>query len=128
MLNGVITVINMVLSGINALINGVNHIPGVNIPNIPTIPMLAKGGIVRSGSAIVGEAGPELMTVLGNRTVVQPLPAGSVSSNGGRYAAAAQVRDVNITVYGAEGQDVNRLADIIMQRIESATNQREAVF
>lgn len=127
-LNGVITVINMVLSGINALINGVNHIPGVNIPNIPTIPMLAKGGIVRSGSAIVGEAGPELMTVLGNRTVVQPLPAGSVSSNGGRYAAAAQVRDVNITVYGAEGQDVNQLADIIMQRIESATNQREAVF
>ena len=127
-LNGVITVINMVLSGINALINGVNHIPGVNIPNIPTIPMLSKGGIVRSGSAIVGEAGPELMTVLGNRTVVQPLPAGSVSSNGGRYAAAAQVRDVNITVYGAEGQDVNQLADIIMQRIESATNQREAVF
>lgn len=127
-INGIIGLINAALGGIDTLINAANSIPGVNIPNVPRIPLLAKGGIVRSGSAIVGEAGPELMTVLGNRTVVQPLPAGSVSSNGGRYAAAAQVRDVNITVYGAEGQDVNQLADIIMQRIEGATNQREAVF
>ena len=127
-INVIIGLLNGLLGKANGLIDGINLIPGVNIPHIPTIPLLAKGGIVRSGSAIVGEAGPELMTVLGNRTVVQPLPAGSVSSNGGRYAAAAQVRDVNITVYGAEGQDVNQLADIIMQRIESATNQREAVF
>lgn len=134
------TPINAVAGILNGLIDAINGF-NIDIPswvpvfggrkfslNIPKIPYLAKGGIVRSGSAIVGEAGPELMTVLGNRTVVQPLPAGSVSSNGGRYAAAAQVRDVNITVYGAEGQDVNQLADIIMQRIESATNQREAVF
>ena len=125
---------------INTIIDAVNSI-SIDIPdwvpvvggahfglNIPHIPYLADGGIVRRGSAIVGEAGPELMTVLGNRTVVQPLPAGSVASSGGRYGTAAQVRDVNITVYGAEGQDVNQLADIIMQRIESATNQREAVF
>ena len=74
-INGIISLVNAAIGGINTLINGVNSIPGVNIPNIPKIPMLAKGGIVRSGSAIVGEAGPELMTVLGNRTVVQPLPA-----------------------------------------------------
>lgn len=127
-INGIISLVNAAIGGINTLINGVNSIPGVNIPNIPKIPMLAKGGIVRRGSAIVGEAGPELMTVLGNRTVVQPLTAGSVASSGGRYATAAQVRDVNITVYGAEGQDVNQLAEVIMQKIESATNQREAVF
>lgn len=74
-INGIISLVNAAIGGINTLINGVNSMPGVNIPNIPKIPMLAKGGIVRSGSAIVGEAGPELMTVLGNRTVVQPLPA-----------------------------------------------------
>ena len=74
-INGIISLVNAAIGGINTLINGVNSIPGVNIPNIPKIPMLAKGGIVRSGSAIVGEAGPELMTVFGNRTVVQPLPA-----------------------------------------------------
>ena len=127
-LNGVITVINTVLSGLNALINGANHIPGVNIPNIPTIPMLAKGGIVRSGSAIVGEAGPELMTVLGNRTIVQPLPSRYATASGGGGGGGAVAPNINITVYGAEGQDVNQLAEVIMQKIETAANQREAVW
>lgn len=47
---------------------------GINIPSIPNIPYLAKGGIVGEGSAIVGEAGPELLTVSNGRTMVQPLP------------------------------------------------------
>ena len=34
------------------------------IPDIPKIPMLAKGGTLSSGSAIVGEKGPELLTML----------------------------------------------------------------
>lgn len=37
------------------------------------IPMLASGGTVLSGSAIVGEAGPELLTVSPYGTRVQPL-------------------------------------------------------
>lgn len=132
--------VNAVAGILNGLIDAINGF-NIDIPdwvpifggkkfsiNIPKIPYLAKGGVVRSGSAIVGEAGPELMTVLGNRTIVQPLPAGAVSSGGGRYSAAAQVRDVNITVYGAEGQDVNQLAEVIMQKIETAANQREAVW
>ncbi len=132
--------VNAVAGILNGLIDAINGF-NIDIPdwvpifggkkfsiNIPKIPYLAKGGVVRSGSAIVGEAGPELMTVLGNRTIVQPLPAGAVSSSGGRYSAAAQVRDVNITVYGAEGQDVNQLAEVIMQKIETAANQREAVW
>ena len=81
-----------------------------------------------SGSAIVGEAGPELMTVLGNRTIVQPLPSRYATTPGGQAAGAAVAPQITINVYGAEGQDVNQLADVIMQKIESATNQREAVF
>lgn len=132
--------VNAVAGILNGLIDAINGF-NIDIPdwvpifggkkfsiNIPKIPYLAKGGVVRSGNAIVGEAGPELMTVLGNRTIVQPLPAGSVASGGGRYSAAAQVRDVNITVYGAEGQDVNQLAEVIMQKIETAANKREAVW
>lgn len=132
--------VNAVAGILNGLIDAINGF-NIDIPdwvpifggkkfsiNIPKIPYLAKGGVVRSGSAIVGEAGPELMTVLGNRTIVQPLPAGSFASGGRRYSAAAQVRDVNITVYGAEGQDVNQLAEVIMQKIETAVNQREAVW
>lgn len=132
--------VNAVAGILNGLIDAINGFH-IDIPewvpifggkkfsiNIPKIPYLAKGGVVRSGSAIVGEAGPELMTVLGNRTIVQPLPAGAVAYGGVRYSAASQVRDVNITVYGAEGQDVNQLAEVIMQKIETAANQREAVW
>lgn len=35
---------------------------------------------------------------------------------------------VNIVVYGAQGQDVSELADIVMARMQSAVERREAVF
>lgn len=35
---------------------------------------------------------------------------------------------VSITVYGAQGQDVNALADVIMCKMQSAVESREAVF
>lgn len=35
---------------------------------------------------------------------------------------------VSITVYGAQGQDVNALADVIMYKMQSAVESREAVF
>lgn len=35
---------------------------------------------------------------------------------------------ISIQVYGADGQDVNALADIVMSRIESAVNRKEAVW
>ena len=136
--NGIIGLFNGLVGAINSLIDGINSLSftnpftgetvGFSFSHFGKIPYLAKGGIVRRGSAIVGEAGPELMTVLGNRTIVQPLTAGAVPSNGGRHAAAAQVRDVNITVYGAEGQDENALAEIIMRKIQAATARKEDLW
>ena len=35
---------------------------------------------------------------------------------------------VNIVVYGAQGQDVSELADIVMARMQNAVERREAVF
>ena len=72
-INTVIGLINSAIEGVNYLISAINQIPGVNIGTIGTIPMLASGGTVWSGSAIVGEAGPELLTVSGGKAVVQPL-------------------------------------------------------
>ena len=37
------------------------------------LPMMAKGGVLTRGSAIVGEHGPELLTQAGGRSIVQPL-------------------------------------------------------
>lgn len=47
-----------------------------------------------------------------------PMPGSSTTNLGG----------VNIVVYGAQGQDVSELADIVMARMQGAVERREAVF
>lgn len=118
-INAVIRLVNGAISGINSLIRGVNNIPGVNIGQIGTIPMLANGGTVWSGSAIVGEAGPELLTVSGGRAIVQPLTNNTTNH-------ATHLGGVNFTIYGAPGQDVRELAEIVMDEMQHIYNQKEA--
>ncbi len=66
--------INIIINAINGLIGGINKIGfGEHKINIPLIPMLADGGILTSGMAVVGEAGPELVQVSDGRAMVQPL-------------------------------------------------------
>lgn len=131
-LNGIIGLLNGAVGAINSLIGGLNSISftmpkwlggghfGLSIPYIPSIPYLAKGGILSQGSAIVGEAGPELLTMMGNRAMVQPLTNNTTNQT--------DLGGVNITVYGAPGQDVRALADIIMDEMQNATERKAAVF
>ena len=127
LINGVIDAINWIIDGINSIsfdmpdFLGGAHI-GFNLGKIGKIPYLAKGGTVLSGSAVVGEAGPELLTVGPNGTRVQPL----TNQNGGN--TSTYLGGVNITVYGAPGQDVNDLADMIMDKMQTVAMQKEAVF
>ncbi len=81
-INGIIGIINSALGAVNGLIKGVNKLldglraVGVKVPTIPTIPeiaYLAKGGILEAGNAIVGEKGPELLTMSNGRARVTPL-------------------------------------------------------
>lgn len=93
-INGVIGLLNMAISAVNAMINGFNGIgfdmPSwlgggswhPSIPNIPGIPYLAKGGVVSGGSAVVGEAGPEILTVSGGQAVIQPLSGSAAAGKG----------------------------------------------
>lgn len=46
----------------------------------------------------------------------------------GNVTNTTHMGGVNITVYGAQGQDVNALADVIMYKMQSAVESREAVF
>lgn len=127
LINGLIGAINTAIGGLNKLkINVPDWVPliggksfGFNIPSIPSIPYLAQGGILSQGSAIVGEAGPELLTMMGSRAMVQPLTSQNRTTNLG---------GINITVYGAPGQSVQELAEIIMERQQTAVRQRGAVF
>lgn len=130
-LNGIIGLLNIAIGGINSLINGFNSI-GIdlpdwlggyswhpNIPNIPDIPYLAKGGVLSSGSAVVGEAGPELLTMMGNKAVVQPLT--NQTTNNANFGGIT----VNVYPTGDFGRSE---ADRVAEEIEDAVARRRAVF
>jgi len=70
--------LNEMIGLINGLINGLNTIHiGEHSVNISKIPYLANGGVVSNGSAIVGEAGAEILTVQNGSATVTPLNGGS---------------------------------------------------
>ena len=88
------SMISAVQSGINSLISAVNGI-GFDVPDwvpgiggdhfgfdlgyvsLGQIPMLAKGGTLLNGMAMVAEAGPELIMQQGSSTKVVPLSSSS---------------------------------------------------
>ena len=133
-INVIIGALNGLIDGINWCIRGVNKISftvpdwvpviggrsvGFNIGEISKLAYLAEGGILKAGSAVVGERGPELLTMMGDRAVVQPLTNNTTNQNYG---------GVTVNVYGAAGQNVQELAEIIMDEIASATSRQEAAF
>lgn len=93
--NFFIGIANVVIRGVNKLIDGINSISfdvpnwipliggkhfGLNMKKLGEIPLLAKGGVVSNGgTAIVGEAGPELLSVAGGQATVRPLTNGGGS-------------------------------------------------
>lgn len=78
--NGIIQWINWAIDGLNTLIRLVNQVSGLRIGSIGHIPFMANGGVLTQGSAIVGEAGPELLTMNQGKAVVTPLGGGAASS------------------------------------------------
>ena len=67
--------------------------------NHVSLPRLASGGILTNGSAIVGEAGPELLTARNGQAIVQPL---------GGTDGAAELTSLleNISALIAQGQNL----------------------
>ena len=68
--------INGITGKINWVTDKINSVSGGKI-NIGAIPQLVEGGILTSGTAIVGEAGPELVQISDGRAMVQPLSGSS---------------------------------------------------
>lgn len=84
--------------------------------NLPHV-YAASGGKFSNGSVIVGESGPELLTMNGGVATVTPITNNTTN-----------LGSINLSVYGAEGQSVTDLADIVMSRIQTAVDQRGAVW
>lgn len=89
-INGIISLVNSAIRGINQLkVTIPDWVPIVGGQtwglNIPTIPMLAKGGVITgSGSVLVGEKGPEILNLSRGASVV-PLDRAPQSSGEKHY-------------------------------------------
>lgn len=83
-INGILSLVNLLIDGINGLsgkANGLLGAFGLSIPSIGHIPLLANGGVLESGSAIVGDAGPELLTMSNGSAKVTPLTTSTTTIN-----------------------------------------------
>ena len=115
-INSIISAINSMIrgavSGVNGLINGINSVTGaVGIPAIPTftapqIPMLANGGMIRTaGTVIVGEKGPEMLS-LPKGAKVSPIDNSKRSEN-----------KFYINIY-ADGKSVDEMIDELIPKLK----------
>ena len=94
-------VVNKFIRMINGVIGVINEIPGVSLSKISTLslPRLAKGGVLKEGTAMVAEAGPELLSMVNGKAVVTPLSGSAKNQameNAGK-GSGGYVQNVNIT-------------------------------
>ena len=105
-INAVIDFINSGIEAINKLIAKINDSAlgkffGINIGSIGTLPALAGGGSLASGSALVGENGPELLSMSNGRANVQPLQTTTNTYNTINQTSRQPVQ-VNLEVSGIQ--------------------------
>jgi len=113
-LNTIIAYVNSFIDAINSMIEKVNSLKidfpkslgggswQARIPTILQIPMLAKGGTVTQGTAIVGEAGAELLSVQNGQATVQPLTNSGGGSNNSQLTSLLET----YLPYLASGQNL----------------------
>ena len=104
--NAVIDSVNKGIDAINKLIAKINDSAlgkffGINIGSVGTLPALAGGGSLASGSALVGENGPELLSMSNGRANVQPLQQTTNTYNTINQTSRQPVQ-VNLEVSGIQ--------------------------
>ena len=129
-INGIISLINGLIDKINGFVGAVSSSGiasaitgafGFKLGTIPSIPLLASGGSVGSGSAIVGEAGPELLTMRNGRADVQPLATTTNTYNTYNQTSRQPIQ-VNLVL---DGMTVARQ---LVDPLRQAQNERGPVF
>lgn len=102
------------------ILGWVLHLFGINSPSKVFADEVGK--FIPPGITLgVEQAMPKAMRDMGAQLSALsaiPMPGSTTTNLGG----------VNIVVYGAQGQDVSELADIVMARMQNAVERREAVF
>ncbi|EMF0460689.1 phage tail tape measure protein [Enterococcus hirae] len=134
--NGIVAVgkapINAMIGLINGFIGGLNNIkipkwvPGIGGKSfsISKLPYLAQGGHLINGQAIVGEAGPELLTAKNGKTTVTPL-----SDEEKRRGIGGKVSGGNIEQHIHIGKvDANNPSELDRMNRKFARANRQAIY
>ncbi|MCL2855983.1 MAG: hypothetical protein FWE21_10290 [Defluviitaleaceae bacterium] len=127
-------VVNRIITGFNGMIGGINRISidipvwlgggrlGFNIPQIPSIPALARGGIVSAPTlALVGEAGKEAVLPLENNTGWMVQLANMLAdavAGAGRVGASTHHTKLVLTLDG------KKLAEALLDDLHAAAARR----
>lgn len=111
--------------------NAMGAVGNVSAPkSVGGVPMMASGGVLSSGSAIVGEAGPELLTMMGSRAVVTPLTAtvdsGSMAS--AMRQAGVGGGDIGVDVHISYEGDLAQIGRVMQPAIAVETARRGVSF
>ena len=125
-INGLISLINGVIGGINRL-KVPDWVPGLGgmSPNIPRIPMLAKGGVVESATiAMIGEAGKEVVMPLENNTGWISNLASQIAERGGVSGEGVEVHIGAINIQTDGGNFTDDDAVIIAKKIANAVRSQ----
>lgn len=113
---------NKLRGWVDDVVGWVLHLFGINSPSKVFADEVGK--YIPPGITVgVKEAMPRALRDMG-----QELSALSNIPIPGSVTNTTHMGGVSITVYGAQGQDVNALADVIMYKMQSAVESREAVF
>ena len=107
---------------VNSVLGWVKNLFGINSPSkvfADEIGRFIPPGIAVGFDAAMPKAVSAMSSSLSELPgAVMPTSGGTVTNMGG----------IVVNVYGAEGQDVNALADAVMYRLQSAVERKEAVF
>ena len=120
-INAIIGFVNRMIDAVNAIVNNpvaqkIGGAFGASGFSIPKIPLLANGGTISDGSAIVGERGAELLTMNGPTATVTPLTA-NVDTSGIEKALAG---------IGGGGGTINLALNIDGKQFARATYNAQA--
>ena len=113
---------NKLRGWVNDILGWVKGLFGIHSPSKVFADEIGK--FIPPGITVgVEKAMPQAMRDMG-----QELSALSEIPIPGSVNNTTHMGGVSITVYGAQGQDVNALADVVMYKMQSAVERREAVF
>ena len=113
-------VVNKFIGMINGVIDVINEIPGVSLGKIGTLslPRLAKGGVLKEGTAMVAEAGPELLSMVNGKAVVTPL-SGSAKNQAMENAGKGGILISPNNIFSMEETRITLVCELICKYVNN---------